>query len=203
MSHNVQLDPYTAKAENTNVSPSQKIKDLHEVIQGAQTGMLTTRASNGCLHSRAMTPVGPYSESQVNLVFIANNASPKFLELQNDDHVNVGFYDKSTTNWASFSGLAKVIEDRSVIKKHWNPRISAYFGDVDDSHRGDENDPRVVVIEVVPNEVRYWLAKSGSISRGVQEVVQTVRGEVSIPGELRTITAEEIQLVQGLGTTEK
>jgi hypothetical protein len=70
--------------------------------------------------------------------------------------------------------------------------ISAYFGDVDDSHRGDENDPRVVVIEVVPNEVRYWLAKSGSISRGVQEVVQTVRGEVSIPGELRTITAEEV-----------
>jgi hypothetical protein len=74
MSHNVQLDPYTAKAENTNVSPSQKIKgmypfsrrllrvhilvDLHEVIQGAQTGMLTTRASNGCLHTRAMTPVG-------------------------------------------------------------------------------------------------------------------------------------------------
>jgi general stress protein 26 len=32
--------------------------DLHEVIQGAQTGMLTTRASNGCLHTRAMTPVG-------------------------------------------------------------------------------------------------------------------------------------------------
>lgn len=65
-----------------------------------------------------------HSESQVNLVFIANNASPKFLELQNDDHVNVSFYDKSTTNWASFSGLAKVIEDRSVIKKHWNPRYA-------------------------------------------------------------------------------
>ena len=70
--------------------------------------------------------------------------------------------------------------------------ISAYFGDLDDSHRGDENDPRVVVIEVVPNEIRYWLAKSGSISRGVQEVVKTVRGEVSIPGEMRTIVAEEV-----------
>lgn len=203
MSHNVQLDPYTVNAENTDVSPSQKIKDLHEVIKAAQTGMLTTRASDGYLHSRAMTPVGPYSESQVNLVFIANNASPKFHELQNDDHVNVNFFDKSSTNWASFSGVAKVIEDRSVIKKHWNPRISAYFGDLDDSHKGDENDPRVAVIEVIPNEVRYWLAKSGGIARGVQEVVKTVRGEVSIPGELRTITTEEIQLVQGLGTTQK
>ena len=70
--------------------------------------------------------------------------------------------------------------------------ISAYFGDLDDSHRGDENDPRVAVIEVIPNEVRYWLAKSGGISRGIQEVVKTVQGEVSIPGELRTITAEEV-----------
>lgn len=32
--------------------------DLHEVIQAAETGMLTTRASNGCLHARAMTPLG-------------------------------------------------------------------------------------------------------------------------------------------------
>ena len=69
-----------------------------------------------------------FSESQVNLAFIANNASPKFQELQNDDHVNVSFFDKSSTNWASFSGLAKVIEDRSVIKKHWSPRYA--FGRV-------------------------------------------------------------------------
>ena len=72
--------------------------------------------------------------------------------------------------------------------------ISAYFGDLDEAHKGDENDPRVVVIEVIPNEVRYWLAKSGGISRGVQEVVKTIQGEVSIPGELRTITAEEVGL---------
>lgn len=72
--------------------------------------------------------------------------------------------------------------------------ISAYFGDLDDAHKGDENDPRVAVIEVVPNEIHYWLAKSGGIARGVQEVVKTVRGEVSIPGELRTITTEEVGL---------
>ncbi|KAH9080536.1 hypothetical protein EDB83DRAFT_2339971 [Lactarius deliciosus] len=156
--------------------------------------MLTTRASDGCLHARAMTPVGPYSESQVNLTFIANNASTKFQELQNDAHVNVSFFDKASTSWASFSGVARVIEDRSVVKMHWNTRISAYFGDVDDTHKGDENDPRVVVIEVVPNEVRYWLAKSGGTSSGVQEVVKDVRGEVSILGELRTITEKEVGL---------
>ena len=62
-----------------------------------------------------------YSDTQVNLVFIANNASPKFLELQNDSHVNVSFLDTSSTSWASYSGTARVIEDRAVIKNYWSP----------------------------------------------------------------------------------
>jgi general stress protein 26 len=155
MSSKVQLDPFVAQAQNDNVTPAQKIEgmcllsgnytrshfraDLHKVIKGAQTGMLTTRASDGHLHARAMTPAGrelqyiyldvlshnighpAYSNSQVNLVFIANNASPKFLEIQNDNHVNVNFFDTATTHWASFSGTARVIEDRAVITKYWSP----------------------------------------------------------------------------------
>jgi hypothetical protein len=66
----------------------------------------------------------------------------------------------------------------------------------DGIHKGDENDPRVVIIEVVPEEVRYWLATSGVISRGVQEVAQAARGKVAIPGELRTITKEEVSSLQ-------
>ena len=74
MSSNVQLDPFVAQAQNDNVSSLKKIEgtycslggagvrceshpfvDLNTIIQGAQTGMLTTRASDGHLHSRAMT----------------------------------------------------------------------------------------------------------------------------------------------------
>jgi hypothetical protein len=74
MSSNIQLDPFVAQAQNDDVAPLQKIEgtyyyhwgsvlceshplvDLNKIIQGAQTGMLTTRASDGHLHSRAMTP---------------------------------------------------------------------------------------------------------------------------------------------------
>jgi len=77
--------------------------------------------------------------------------------------------------------------------------ISSYFGDLGDGvHKGDENDPRVAVIEVVPDEVRYWLATSGSLSRGVQEIASAAQGKVTIPGELRTITKEEVSTLQGL-----
>ena len=57
---------------------------------------------------------------QVNLVFIANRASAKFDEIENDSHVNVAFYDESTTNWASYAGRAKISQDREKIAKHWS-----------------------------------------------------------------------------------
>ena len=83
--------------------------------------MLTTRSDNGQLHSRAMNPSKrewahhPYrhqlpspshiqsgtTDTQLNLVFVANNVSHKFDEIQNDSHVNVSFYDPASSNWAS------------------------------------------------------------------------------------------------------
>lgn len=75
MSPNPELDPYTTMAENTDITPQQKIDgsclpssafplrhglrcvlDLKKVIKNAQTSMLTTRSRDGDLHSRAMAP---------------------------------------------------------------------------------------------------------------------------------------------------
>lgn len=67
-------------------------------------------------------------------------------------------------------------------------------------HKGDENDPRVSLIEVVPDEIRYWLTHSGSISQGAQIAYGAVTGHAVAPGELRTINKDEIQLTQGLNT---
>lgn len=95
--------------------------DLKNIImKTVKTGMLTSRDTSGNLHSRAMTPAGPASDTQLTLVFIANNASQKFAELEKDSHVNVSFYDEKTTNWASFSGLAKLSRDKALIHKHWS-----------------------------------------------------------------------------------
>jgi hypothetical protein len=80
----MQLDPYVAQAQNDDVSLLQKIEgmvppsvgvcdlicfvDLNKIIQGAQTGMLTTRASDGHLHARAMTPASSDSGVQYERV---------------------------------------------------------------------------------------------------------------------------------------
>ncbi|KLO19448.1 hypothetical protein SCHPADRAFT_864899 [Schizopora paradoxa] len=193
------LDPVFANAVNNKLTPEQKIKDLKNVIQATKTGMLTSRDKSGYLHARAMTPASPQSETQLNLFFIANSASHKFDELDNDSHVNVSFYNEKTTDWASFAGIAKISHDREEIKKYWSPMFAGYFGDLGDGvHKGDVNDPRVTLIEVVPEEIEYWVSRHGVIGRTVEVAAAAVTGKGHAPGELRVISKEEIQLTQGL-----
>jgi len=120
-------------------------------------------------------------------------------DIQNDAHVNVSFCDPSSTNWASYSGRARVTQDKELIHKHWSSFITGYIGDLKDGvHRGDENDPRVSVIEVIPDEIRYWITKHSSVIRKAQVAASAAMGKATSPGELRTITKEQIQLAQGL-----
>jgi len=198
---NKELDPYTANAEKHDITPQAKIDGLKEILKVVKTGMLTTRGTDGSLHSRAMTPVSPQSATQLSLIFFGNNASYKFEEIEQDSHVNVSFYDEKSTNWASFSGNARLSQDKELIKKHWSPMTAGYFGDLGDgTHKGDENDPRVSIIEVIPDEIHYWVATRTSIGQTVSVAISAITGKGSAPGELRTITKSEIQLTQGLHT---
>lgn len=138
MSTQKELDPYSAKAENNDLTPQQKIEGLHSIVTKIKTGMLTTRSKDGHMHARAMAPAGrecppflpcmrelmpiraAFDATQVTLIFIANKASHKFEEIENDAHVNVSFYDEKTTHWASYSGIARVSQDGALIDKHWS-----------------------------------------------------------------------------------
>ncbi|KIK01391.1 hypothetical protein K443DRAFT_566901 [Laccaria amethystina LaAM-08-1] len=191
----ISLDPYSTQAKDNKKTLEEKIIDLKKIIKSTNTAMLTTRGADGHIHSRAMNPVHPSSEMDLSLLFIANNVSHKFEEIQNDAHVNVSFLNPETTNWASFSGKAKIIQDRQEIKKHWTLATASWFGDLGDGiHKGDENDPRVAVIEVVPDEIRYWYTTKGKSGKAPDVEIGAVTGRVACPGELRTISQDEIQL---------
>ncbi|KAG8213943.1 hypothetical protein J3R82DRAFT_10689 [Butyriboletus roseoflavus] len=197
------LDPYSriAGKQRCPAPPEDRrfqVHHLQAVVKAAKIGMLVTRDPNGNLHSRAMTPAHVSSDFQLNLVFLANNVSSKFEEIENDSHVNVSFLDPSSTDWASYSGRARVTQDKELIHKHWSSFVSGYIGNLGDGvHKGDEGDPRVAVIEIIPDEVKYWVSEQSAISRAVQVAVSAAMGKATAPGELRTIRKEEIQLAQG------
>ncbi|EJD52779.1 hypothetical protein AURDEDRAFT_158505 [Auricularia subglabra TFB-10046 SS5] len=189
------LDPYTAKAEKPKHTPQEKIDGFKEIVKKVRTAMLTTRARDGALHSRAMTPT---QWESLRFWFVFNNVSHKGEEIQSDSNVNLSFYDPGTTNWASVSGKAVIVNDPEKIKENWSAFMKGYFGKVDAQHPGNETDPRVSLIEVIPDNIRYWTATSGKIMQAAQTAKSALTGSGEPPGELRIITAEELQLVEGL-----
>lgn len=94
------------------------------------------------------------------------------------------------------TGLRREFEDLSCpsIDVLIGPtRTSAWFGDLKDGvHKGDSNDPRVSVIEVVPDEIRYWLPNKGRVGQALDIGVHALMGKVSSAGELRTISKQEV-----------
>ncbi|GAA6004182.1 uncharacterized protein JCM10292_007278 [Rhodotorula paludigena] len=187
-------DPYTAKAENNDVSPSQKIEELRGIIKECKFGLLVSRNADGHLHSRAMAPA---SHKGLVFQFIANEESGKFDELKNDEHVNFSFQDPSSTDWASIAGKASVKKDEATIKALYNPTIKAWFGDLKDGvHTGEPGDPRIAVIEVVPDEIRYWIKTRTTLGQAAEVLKGAITGEAAAPGALRVISGSDLSLAR-------
>ncbi|TIB98118.1 hypothetical protein E3Q18_02161 [Wallemia mellicola] len=189
------MDPYAAKS-STEATPQEKLDIFNSIIQPVKTSMLTSRNADGFLHSRAMSPV---AVDHLTYYYIANIKSGKTKEFQNDSHVNISYYDPSSTSWASLAGRASVTQDQSVIDKVWNPSLKAWFGDLKDGkHTGDKDDPRIMVIVVKPESLHFWHNTSSKIGFAYEVVKGAVTGETAAPGELITIEHDEIKLISGL-----
>jgi hypothetical protein len=68
----------------------------------------------------------------------------------------------------------------------------------DGVHKGDADDPRVSIIHVIPDEIRYWYSTKGTVGRAVEIGVSAMAGKTATPGELRTITKDEVIFCQSL-----
>jgi general stress protein 26 len=164
----------------------QKIERLVSFVKTSKFGMMTTRiADSGLLVSRCMAVAAQVcylhfrrlpslmvlqESGGVDFIFHTNNESGKTDDLQSDSHVNLAFLD-SAGSWASISGTASVITDRSVVTKYYTPALKTWVGDLGDGkHDGSENDPRIGVIKVKAVTATYAIADGTAIGRGIEMV---------------------------------
>ncbi|CAG8580390.1 13150_t:CDS:2 [Ambispora leptoticha] len=128
-----------------NVPLERKLDDLYKLIDGIKTCMMTTRRADGYLVSRPM-----YTRNRTpaaDIWFIGNNQSQKFDELHTDPHVNLAYYNGSTQEWVSVSGVAKVVNDDELVKTLYTPDCKTWFGDLGDGiHDGSTSDPRISLV---------------------------------------------------------
>ncbi|KAG9303055.1 hypothetical protein G9A89_022144 [Geosiphon pyriformis] len=164
------------KNEDNNVPIGVKLDDLYKLIDGINVCMLTTRRSDGSLVSRAMQTRTRSPASDI--WFIANNQSHKFEEILTDPNVNVAYLRQSTGEWVSVSGMARVDNDREMIKKLYAADIKAWIGDLGDGiHDGSASDPRISLIFVEAQSVSYSKKDRPTIVQWFNIVKGMVTGE--------------------------
>lgn len=129
----------------------------------------------------------------VDLLFHTNTESGKTNDLTNDPQVNVSFINPSG-EWASVSGQATIVTDRSFVKKHYSPALKAWLGDLGDgTHDGSENDPRIGVIRVKASTATYSLVSKNILSRATDVVQGAITGKPASVNRLREISDSDIQ----------
>jgi len=128
----------------------------------------------------------------IDILFHCNNESGKANDLSEDPHVNVSFLN-SSGEWASISGVASVVSDRELVKKHYSPQLKAWLGDLEDGvHDGTENDPRIGIIRVKMVTAHYSISSKNILGR-IAEVAQgTVTGKVAEVNKLREISEADV-----------
>lgn len=206
------LDPYKAKNLDQEPGIKEKVTDLIEFIQKCKFGMMTTRdAESGALVSRCMAlaetvrvPKRPESripqiadqkqeENSLTLLFHTNTESHKAAEIETNPQINIAFLN-SSGEWASLSGVSKIISDTEFVKKHYSQSLKAWVGDLGDGvHTGGPEDPRIGIIEVKVRTITYSLAKGTAVSRMVEVGKGLVTGNVAGVNKLREIGEGEIE----------
>lgn len=145
-----------AASENApKLSAAQKVEGALKLSKDIGTCMFTSRTPDGRLASRPMAAAT--MEGDV-YSFYFNQESGKTDDINADDQVNLAFLNPKTGDWVSIAGKANINTDRSKVKKHWSSSLKAWFNDKGDGkHTGDENDPRVALLDVYPEVSRGLL----------------------------------------------
>lgn len=88
---------------------------------------------------------------------------------------------------------ARRSNEEGLVAKLWNPTTKAWFGDKGDGvHTGEPSDPRVAVLEVQVDEIRHFHQERTLVGTAVDVVASAISGSTATPGDIRTITREDI-----------
>ncbi|KAI2622314.1 hypothetical protein GGR54DRAFT_629874 [Hypoxylon sp. NC1633] len=186
-------DPYTAANKQGDLPITERIEALVKFVTSCKYGMMTTRdLSTGRLVSRCMALTAE-ENGGLDQLFFTNTESKKTDELESDPHVNISFLD-SSGQWASISGITSIETDRSLIKKHYQPSLKAWLGDLGDGiHDGSENDPRIGIIRVKLTTATYSISDKTFFGFVAEIAKGTVTGQPASVNKLREISEREVQ----------
>lgn len=158
----------------------EAIEKLQELVNKSDTCFFCTKLNSGGPFSTRPMTIQEVDE-QGNLWFLMSNDSHTYQELQEDSHVQLNLQGSSHSDFFTLYGTATVSQDKAKIKELWEPLMKTWFTE-------GEDDPRIALVQLRPNEGYYWDTKNGNMVAGVKMLIGALVGQTyddSIEGSLK------------------
>ncbi|WP_057939426.1 pyridoxamine 5'-phosphate oxidase family protein [Algoriphagus resistens] len=162
-----------------NLIGSAAVEKIRELIDKSGSCFFVTSTSfNNSHKSRPMSV--QKTDDAGNIWFLSAKDSMKNMEIAADTDVTLYFQGSSYSDFLELNGHAVISEDRAKIEELWDPMVKAWFTE-------GINDPRISVIQFIPDSGYYWDNKHGNAVAGIKVLISAISGKTmddSIEGTL-------------------
>jgi len=162
-----------------NLENKEAIEKMQELVKHNAVCMFTTLLEHGYQPTR---PMGTQQVDEAgHLWFFSSSESNKNEEIQHDSRVQLYYANAGDSEYMTIYGRAYVSRNEQKIRELWSPMVKAWF-------QGGQDDKRLTVVEVVPEEAYYWDTKDGKMVSMLKIAAAVVMGKTmdgSVEGTLR------------------
>jgi general stress protein 26 len=150
-----------------------------ELIERADSAMLTTMTSDGAHVSRPMAV--QETEFDGDLWFFTYDDSDKALQIAQNPQVNVSIANDKKSEWVSVAGRAEVVHDRAKAEELWAKPLETWFPD------GLETSG-LALVKVHADTAEYWDAATSKVKQllGMGRAIKNDDPD-EFPAENRTV----------------
>tara|TARA_R110002020_G_scaffold454898_1_gene670870 strand:+ start:1648 stop:2184 length:537 start_codon:yes stop_codon:yes gene_type:complete len=163
-----------------NLIGSEAVEKIRELIDKSGSCFFVTSTSlNNSHKSRPMSV--QKTDDAGNIWFLSAKDSMKNMEIAADTDVTLYFQGSSYSDFLELNGHAVITDDRAKIEELWDPTVKAWFTE-------GKDDPRISVIQFIPDSGYYWDNKHGNAVAGIKVLISAISGKTmddSIEGTLK------------------
>ena len=155
----------------------EKIRDL--IDKSGSCFFVTSTSLNNSHKSRPMSV--QKTDYAGNIWFLSAKDSMKNMEIAADTDVTLYFQGSSYSDFLELNGHAVITDDKAKIEELWDPTVKAWFTE-------GKDDPRISVIQFIPDSGYYWDNKHGNTVAGIKVLISAISGKTmddSIEGTLK------------------
>lgn len=163
-----------------NLSSEEAVKKVKELVEKAKSCFFCTEVAIG--ESDGTRPMSVEKiDDNGHMWFLSATDSHKNEEINMNHTVKLYFQGSAHSDFLYLKGRANITKNKAKIDELWDAMHKVWFTE-------GKNDPRISVIEVIPEEGYYWDTKHGNAVAGIKMMIGAALGKTlddSIEGRIK------------------